>query len=151
MLWPHTAGKEPAGPPKNDDSLVLRLVYGKRAILLPGDAEKDAEQEIVAETPGDALRADVLKVGHHGSRNSTTPEFLARVHPSLALISSGADNPYGHPSPELLERLALAGVRILRTDQNGAIHVVTDGESLQVSCYVACLVASRADASTGAQ
>ncbi|OLD62235.1 MAG: DNA internalization-related competence protein ComEC/Rec2 [Acidobacteria bacterium 13_1_40CM_2_60_7] len=151
VLWPHTAGKEPAGPPKNDDSLVLRLVYGKRAILLPGDAEKDAEQEIVAETPGDALRADVLKVGHHGSRNSTTPEFLARVHPSLALISSGADNPYGHPSPELLERLALAGVRILRTDQNGAIHVVTDGESLQVSCYVACLVAPRADASTGAQ
>src|SRR5438552_5101016 len=84
------------------------------------------------------MRADVLKIGHHGSMNSTTPEFLAAVQPRVGIISAGEDNPYGHPSPELLERLENAGIRILRTDRNGAVQVMTDGRQLEISCFVAC-------------
>ena len=90
------------------------------------------------EEHSDGLHADVLKVGHHGSKNSTTQEFLDTVAPAIAIISAGEDNPYGHPSPELLERLENAGVRILRTDRDGAVHVLTDGERLEITCFVAC-------------
>lgn len=138
ILWPEIAPEETATGPKNNDSLVLRLAYGRRVILLPGDIEKQAEREIVAETPGDGLRADVLKVGHHGSKNSTMEEFLERVRPQIAVVSAGAENPYGHPSPEALERLEQAGVRVLRTDRSGAIHVLTDGERVEVYCYTEC-------------
>lgn len=106
--------------------------------MLPGDAEKQAESTIVSDNDENALRADVLKVGHHGSKNSTTPEFLAAVQPRVAVISAGEDNPYGHPNPELLARLTAAGVRILRTDHDGAVHVLTDGKRLEISCFVAC-------------
>jgi competence protein ComEC len=78
-----------------------------------------------------------LKVGHRASKNSAVPEFLAAVLPRLGVISSGEDNPYGHPSPQLLERLRQAGIPTLRTDTNGAIHILTDGKILQVSCFVA--------------
>ena len=96
------------------------------------------EREILSENGPEAMRADVLKIGHHGSKNSTTPEFLAAVQPRVGIISAGEDNPYGHPSPELLERLENAGIRILRTDQNGAVQVMTDGRQLEISCFVAC-------------
>ncbi len=138
VLWPEAAPEEIAPSAKNDDSLVLRLAFGKRVVLLSGDIEKESERQILAETNGDSLHADVLKVGHHGSRNSTMPEFLEKVHPQVALISAGTENPYGHPSPEVLERLGEAGVRILRTDKNGAIHVMTDGDKLEISCFLAC-------------
>ncbi len=80
----------------------------------------------------------MLKVAHHGSKNSTTSELLAAVHPKLAIVSAGAENPYGHPSKELLDRLHDANTKILRTDEHGAIHVLADGESLVVSCFVQC-------------
>jgi competence protein ComEC len=124
---------------KNNDSLVLRLHFGNRSILLPGDAEKEAEREILFDSnAAENLQADVLKVGHHGSKNSTTPDFLAAVHPRTAIISAGEQNPYGHPSPALLQRLEDAGVRILRTDRDGAVQVLTDGERLEIDCFVAC-------------
>jgi competence protein ComEC len=99
---------------KNNDSLVLRLKFRDRTLLLPGDAEKQAEHAMLAENSEDELHADVLKVGHHGSKNSTTEEFLRAVRPRIAIISAGEDNPYGHPSPELLERLETSGARVLR-------------------------------------
>lgn len=123
---------------KNNDSLVLHLQYGKRSLLLPGDAEKQAERVILAENPEEILHADVLKIGHHGSKNSTTMEFLSAVHPQVAVISAGENNSYGHPSLELLERLNIAGVRSLRTDRDGAVHILTDGDRLEISCFVAC-------------
>lgn len=82
---------------KNDDWLVLGLRYQERAILLPGDAEKDAEREMLSENNQDELRAEVLKILHHGGRNSTTPDFLAAVKPRLGIISVGEGNAYGHP------------------------------------------------------
>ncbi len=138
FFWPDAPSTELASTAKNNDSLVLRLRYGKRTILLPGDAEKDAERSILAEQDETSLQADVLKIGHHGSKNSTTPDFLAAVRPRIAIISAGEENPYGHPSPELLERLEGAGVRVLRTDRDGAVRVRTDGAHLEVACFVAC-------------
>jgi len=138
FLWPAIPPEEIGPSAKNNDSLVLRLHFGNRTILLPGDAEKQVEREIISENNSGTMRSDVLKVGHHGSKNSTTTEFLAAVQPQFGIISTGEDNPYGHPSPELLDRLQSAGVRILRTDQNGAVHLVTDGLRLEISCFVAC-------------
>jgi competence protein ComEC len=141
FFWPEESSAEPSPAAKNDDSLVLRLRYEDRAVLLPGDAEKEAERAMLSESGRDELRAEVLKIGHHGSKNSTTPEFLAAVKPRVAIISVGEDNPYDHPSAELLERLASAGVRVLRTDHDGAVHILMDGKSLDVTCFVPCLPA----------
>jgi competence protein ComEC len=138
FLWPETAAEERLAAPKNDDSLVLQLRYRKRTVLLTGDAEKQAEREILAENPAEVLHADVLKIGHHGSKNSTSPEFLAAVGPQVGIISAGEFNPYGHPNSELMDRLENAGVRILRTDHDGAIHVLTDGTRLEITCFTAC-------------
>jgi competence protein ComEC len=139
LLWPETQPYEDQEtPPQNNDSLVLHLKYGKRSLLLTGDAEKEAERQMLSDNPVTSLQADVLKVGHHGSKNSSTLPFLAAVHPTVGVISAGEDNPYGQPNPELIERLQNAHVRILRTDQDGAVHVLTDGNSLEISCYVAC-------------
>jgi competence protein ComEC len=138
FFWPESTTQESANPAANDDSLVLRLQYAGESLLLPGDAEKQAEYQMLSENAPGSLRADVLKIGHHGSKNSTTPEFLSAVQPRVALISAGAENPYGHPSPQLLQRLQHAGVRVLRTDQNGAIHLLTDGSQLHVTCFAPC-------------
>ena len=151
FLWPEIAPEEVAPSAKNNDSLVLRMRYGGRSILLPGDAEKQVEREILSENSAEAMHSDVLKIGHHGSKNSTTPEFLAAVQPVLGIISAGEDNPYGHPSPELLERLQNAGVRVLRTDRDGAVHVLTDGARLEITCFVACPGGANATTSVRAE
>ena len=98
VFWPDKSPADIAPLAKNNDSLVMRLRYGTRTLLLPGDAEKDVERTILAENSVEELQADVLKVGHHGSKNSTMPDFLAAVRPRVAIISSGEGNPYGHPS-----------------------------------------------------
>jgi len=151
FLWPEIISEEVAPSAKNNDSLVLRMHYGNEMFLLPGDAEKQVEREILFENSAEAVRADVLKVGHHGSKNSTMPEFLAAVQPRFGIISAGEDNIFGHPSPELLERLEKAGVRILRTDRDGAVHVLTDGTRLEITCFIACLGAANAAASVQAE
>ena len=138
FLWPQIVAEEIAPSAKNDDSLVFRIAFGERSFLLPGDAEKASEGSMLSESNGQTMQSDVLKIGHHGSKNSTTPDFLAAVMPGLAVISAGEENPYGHPSPQLLERLQQAGVPMLRTDIDGAIHVLTDGKRLEVTCFVAC-------------
>ena len=151
FLWPEAVSGEIAPAAKNDDSLVLKLHYRDRDILLPGDAEKQAERAILAENSTEALHSDVLKIGHHGGKNSTTLEFLSAVQPRVAIISVGEKNLYGHPSPELLERLEGAGARVLRTDRDGAVRVLTDGERLEISCFVACPEARATAASVRAE
>jgi competence protein ComEC len=104
----------------NDDSLVLRLQFGQASALLEGDAEAPSERAMVAASPTLPLGPDtLLKVGHHGSRTSTTPEFLALAAPQDAVISVGANNTFGHPRPEIIQRLADAHARLFRTDQFG--------------------------------
>ena len=138
FMWPDSAEDETSATARNNDSLIVGLRYGDRTILLPGDAEKQVEYTMLSEAEAANLHADVLKIGHHGSKNSSMPEFLEAVSPQIGIISAGEQNPYGHPSPELLQRLRASGMRVLRTDQDGAIQVVTDGRSLAVNCFVAC-------------
>ncbi|MBK9261487.1 MAG: DNA internalization-related competence protein ComEC/Rec2 [Polyangiaceae bacterium] len=115
----------------NDNSFVLRITYGRRAVLLVGDAEAEAERTLLARNPA-VLRADLLKIGHHGSRTSTTPAFLEAVSPSAALVCSGVRNRYGHPDPGVLQRLEARGVAALRTDRGGDIVWETDGERVRM-------------------
>jgi competence protein ComEC len=114
----------------NNYSAVIRIVCGKRVFLFMGDAEKEAEADLLA--TGTDLKADVLKVGHHGSHSSTSEPFLSSVKPQYAIIMLGADNPYGHPHTETLKRLNRNGIKILRTDLNGTIVITTDGNLLQI-------------------
>ncbi|WP_437832243.1 DNA internalization-related competence protein ComEC/Rec2 [Sorangium sp. So ce1153] len=111
----------------NDNSFILRLTHGAHAALLVGDAEHEAEEALVARY-GAALRADLLKVGHHGSRTSTGPALLDAVDPAVAAVTCGVRNRYGHPSPEVLSRLSARGVAIARMDRGGALIWETDGE-----------------------
>jgi competence protein ComEC len=114
----------------NDNSFVLRIAYGARAALLVGDAEREAEAALVARY-GPALHADLLKVGHHGSRTSSQPDFLAAVGPSVASISCGVRNRFGHPHPDVLSALSVRGIAIARTDRGGSLIWETDGEHVR--------------------
>ena len=120
----------PAAAPKNNDSLVLLIEHGEHRFLLTGDMEREMEWRLVES--GRLPRIDVLKVGHHGSKTSTTPEFLEIAKPRFALISAGEGNLFRHPHPSVVERLAEAGTRILRTDQHGLIRITSDGKRLEV-------------------
>ena len=115
----------------NEASAVALVEYGHVRFLMTGDAEAGEEAWMLARNAA-ALRADVLKVGHHGSSTSSTPTFLDAVQPKLALISVGAQNTYGHPSPAVVRSLVQRGVQVLRTDHVGTIVVRTDGQSLAV-------------------
>jgi competence protein ComEC len=116
----------------NDNSFMINIGYKHRNFLLVGDAERE-EESLALATLGRGLRADVLKVGHHGSRTSTSEAFVRAVGPSIAWVSSGVRNRFGHPHRDTLETLAREGVTLMRTDRLGAITMVTDGASLQVS------------------
>jgi len=111
----------------NNMSVVIRVSLGDVAYLFTGDAESKSENAMVAS--GRNLRADVLKAGHHGSKSSTSADFLAAVRPTVAVISNG-QNSYGHPHDEVMKRLAAMGVQVLRTDQRGTIIIATDGKEL---------------------
>jgi competence protein ComEC len=115
----------------NDAALVLRLDYGLASFLLAADMTAAAERELLA--AGAPLRATVLKVSHHGARGASTPEFVRRVSPAVAVISVGPGNAYGHPAAETLDRLRAAGARVYRTDRDGAVIVETDGRLLTVT------------------
>ncbi|HEY8458849.1 MAG TPA: ComEC/Rec2 family competence protein [Blastocatellia bacterium] len=118
------------GSVENANSVVLRLSYGNFSMLFTGDAEAETEEAMMNSFA--SLRAQVLKVGHHGSRHATSRRFLDAVAPEYAVISCGADNRYGHPTKQTLDRLRKAGVKIYRTDQNGEIAIVSDGNNFEV-------------------
>src|SRR5579871_4585519 len=116
--------------PQNNDSLVLRLTYGQSSVLLEGDAEKQVERRIAAlHHP----TATLLKVGHHGSANATTPELVDSAKPAYAVISVGSGNSFGLPRMETLKRLADSGSRVYRTDIDGAVTFYLDGQSVTPS------------------
>lgn len=111
----------------NDGSVVLRIRYNATTLLLTGDAEEGSETRMLARWGARELRADLLQVGHHGSRTSTSPAFLRAVAPETGVISCGTGNRYGHPKPQTLERLARAGVDCARTDLRGTMRYRSDG------------------------
>jgi competence protein ComEC len=116
----------------NEASVVLRVRYGAVRFLLVGDAEREEERWLL-ERDSLALRAEVLKVGHHGSSTSSTERFLRAVQPVVALVSVGAGNAYRHPSADVIASLAGQGATVLRTDRHGAVVVRTDGVSLDIA------------------
>jgi competence protein ComEC len=123
----------PIGEPfdgQNNNGVVMRLRYGKFCALLTGDIEAKAEERLLERRLLNSCA--VLKVGHHGSKSSSIQPFLDAVRPRYALISAGEDNRFGHPHAEVLERLEAMGIPIFRTDQQGTIHLSTDGEQLWV-------------------
>ena len=122
--WPEGVAKGRT----NDTSIVLRIDYGKTSFIVTGDAEDWAEYMML--DTGLPLKADVLRVAHHGSSYSSTPQFLEAVKPTYAVISCGKDNPYGHPHPETLARLDEVGSTVLRTDRLGTIVMNSDGETI---------------------
>ena len=113
----------------NNMSIVLRVTYGNTSFLFTGDAERDEEQDIL--NAGYSLRSTVLKVGHHGSSDSTTYPFLREILPEFAVISVGQENPYGHPTDNTLSRLRDADVHVYRTDMQGDIICVSDGSTVR--------------------
>ncbi len=120
-----SGGNEP-----NANSVVVRLDYGEFSMLLTGDAEAQTEDRMIASNAN--IAAKILKVGHHGSRYATSEDFLRRGRFETAIISNGADNRYGHPSQEVLDRLRAANVRVYRTDLQGEIIITSRGEGYQV-------------------
>jgi competence protein ComEC len=116
--------------PTNDDSLVLWVKFGGTAFLLTGDMEKKIEAQLVAE--GLLRHADVLKVGHHGSRTSSTGPLLDAVHPAFGVISVGFDNTYGHPNRVTMDALKERRIDVWRTDEDGLVTVVSDGRRLSI-------------------
>ena len=115
----------------NNNSLVLRATSHGVSVLLAGDAETEEQGDLLADDDPSDLRADVLKVAHHGSAYQD-PSLLAVIHPAVALVSVGAGNPYGHPNAGLMAALTRAGVRVLRTDRDGDAAVVATDHGLAV-------------------
>jgi competence protein ComEC len=131
VLWP--CPRFDPGWDANDNSLVLRITFGTRTVLAMGDAESHAEASLLAR----GLRGpvDVLKVGHHGSRTSSTDAFLAAIAPRLAIVSAGVGNRFDHPHADVLARYDAHGIPVLRTDREGGIVVRTDGRSLSAHAW----------------
>lgn len=112
----------------NNRSIGIRLVHGGNSFLMLGDAEKESEADICRSEV--LLQSEVYLVSHHGSSSSTTDELLSQVRPEIAVISVGKDNSYGHPHSQTMERLQSAGVQLFRTDIQGTLTAVSDGEKL---------------------
>lgn len=132
-LWPQRAPQDAEEPNLNATSLVFRLGYGGFRALFTADVGAAQEIALARQECGDALcdlRAQILKVPHHGSGGSTTDLLLRRARPSLAIISAGEGNPHGHPHPDVLALLKREGVELLRTDRHGRITIVTDGAAI---------------------
>ena len=121
-------GDEPGPEAHNNDSLVLLVRHGRHRFLLTGDAEMKVEGRMLEHWPGG--RIDVLKVGHHGSRTSTSPALLDALQPAFALISCGRENTFRHPHPAVVERLRERGIQVFRTDEQGLVTVRSDGRYL---------------------
>jgi competence protein ComEC len=136
----------PGDIPKNNDSLALRITYRQRSFLLTGDMERPMEQLLLAS--GEPLRADVLKVGHHGSNTSSTEPFLDAVAPAFAVISDGFENSFHHPHPQVLARLAAHRAGVFRTDEQGLVTIRTDGWRISVDTFQPSAARQRAYAAS---
>jgi len=117
----------------NNTSIIAKLIFGTNSFLFTGDAYKSVEKKFI-ESDVD-LDSDVLKVGHHGSKTSNSEAFIKQVSPEIAVISAGKDNPYHHPHQETLDTLEKCGIKILRTDKDGDIKIISNGKSYEVSNF----------------
>jgi competence protein ComEC len=130
VLWPRAGGETSA----NNDSVVLRIWFGERSILLTGDIEKAAEQELLAAP--EQLHVDVVKTPHHGSKTSSTFPFVLAAKPEFAIISVGQHSMFGHPHREVVERWQANGATVLTTGECGTITVTTDGQDISLKTFI---------------
>lgn len=128
VLWPDENLSGRRFKNNNNASVVVQLVYGQVEFLFTGDIERETERELASSEID--LASDVLKVAHHGSKTSTTPEFFSKVNPKVAVICAGRNNPYGHPHSIILERLK--DIKVYSTYKDGDIEILSDGQSLLV-------------------
>jgi competence protein ComEC len=133
ILFPE-ADDSPQAASENNHSLVLRIIFGARKILLTGDIERETESFLVQNPQ--FLKADVVKVAHHGSRTSSIQPFVEAAKAEYAIISVGRNSPFGHPHREVLERWQAAGARVLTTGERGTISVSTDGKDLLIERFL---------------
>ena len=133
VYWP-LLNADPDAPSRNNDSIVLRLRFGERSILMTGDVEKEGEAAILASKSD--LRADVVKVPHHGSRTSSTDGFVGATRPAFAIISVGLTSMFGHPTREVVERWRANGAQVMTTGKRGTITVSTDGRDLLIGTFI---------------
>lgn len=133
VLWPPPVQSNDL-PSQNNDSIVLGVVFGRRSFLLTGDIEAPAEEALAP--LAEILRADVVKVAHHGSKTSSTARFIAATQPRYAVISVGQTSIFGHPSPDVVKRWESAGVQVLRTGNSGTITFTTNGTDLKLKTFV---------------
>ncbi len=129
FLYPAQSFKGEKVSDLNDTSIVTKLSFGEIDFLFTGDAEAPTEKELLSRLSHE-LESEVLKLGHHGSDTSSTEEFLKAVKPRLTVASAGVDNSYGHPSPRVIKRLERLGIPLRRTDLEGTIRFITDGQQL---------------------
>jgi competence protein ComEC len=118
---------------RNDDSVVLELRWRDVSVLLTGDIGKAVEHTLASTIPPAPIR--IVKIPHHGSLTSSTPEFIRAIAPRIAIVSAGRSNHFGHPVPEVLERYRSVGAEVFRTDQDGAVSVDSDGYSVSVTTF----------------
>ena len=130
FFWPDKDMRGQYFDNDNFYSLVMKLNFKNNSILFMGDAEKDVEEELIGRNIN--LRADILKVAHHGSKNATSLKFLEKVRPVYAVVSVGKDNPFGHPSFRVISNLKRMGINILRTDKIGDIIFRSNGYSYEL-------------------
>jgi competence protein ComEC len=133
VLWPPRT-QDLNAPSRNNDSVVLRLRFGNRAFVMTGDIEKDAEAAITSAQ--DDLHCDVVKVAHHGSKTSSTTDFINATKPAFAVISVGLTSIFGHPHSEVLERWRASNAQVMTTGRRGTITISTDGNDLKVETFV---------------
>lgn len=134
ILWPNKSGliKENT---LNNNSIVAKFVYKNFSLLFTGDIEKLAENEILKTYTNKEIKANCLKVAHHGSKTSTSDDFLEVVEPKIALIGVGKDNKYKHPSDEIIQRLKKLKCKIYRTDKYGEIMLRTNGKKVEINTF----------------
>jgi competence protein ComEC len=133
VLWPGVSSESNA-PSGNNDSVVIRLQFGERSILLTGDIEKETEAQILSSNKD--LHVDVVKVPHHGSRTSSTEPFVAATSPRVAVVSVGQTSMFGHPHKDVVDRWVRSGAEVLTTGRSGTISVSTDGKEMWVKKFV---------------
>jgi competence protein ComEC len=137
LLHPFTdkyQGVSPDSHMLNNNSLVIKMSYGDRSLLFPGDLETEGERDIVSNV-GNSLNSDILLASHHGSKYSCTLPFLSMVTPEICVISAGKDNYFGFPHENTLERLKKTGCRVMRIDEMGAVKISVNKDELKINSY----------------
>ena len=132
VLWPSTDGVLPENGRTNNQSVVCKIIFGTFSVLFTGDAQREAEEQVLRSARKKDLKATIIKVGHHGSKTSSSPAFIEAVKPKGAVISCGAGNSYGFPHKDVIKTLKSQKSDVYRTDRDGAVSIVSNGHEYAV-------------------